>query len=294
MQTKASAPEPLSDIRTWSLLERRGKLAKGTRIQVSAYKGSNVVDMPLPLLHACSTKMVARIENNKITLPSNVEGRVAANLLHHLRDLTSNGTTTPMALSFNHVDNLKMCGVAEVLGLSMYVQHIIEHYTNMARSNELSYNLIDFISKMKGDVGKKLFNEVARTQGIASFEGHVNDKKAFIAYLATNSRLHEAITSVHVEQQRISEEMTKAREDYMLREACRQSKQLMTPEEKEEARSKKVNWKETQIRLKEKERKETELVAVVREKRKRGWKNWSAEEASVLEKYFGKRVSVQT
>jgi hypothetical protein len=61
MQTDASAPEPLSDIRTWSLLERRGNLAEGTRIQVSAYKGSNVVDMTLPLLHVCSTKMVARI-----------------------------------------------------------------------------------------------------------------------------------------------------------------------------------------------------------------------------------------
>jgi hypothetical protein len=140
-----------------------------------------------------------------------------------------------MELSFNHLENLKMCDVAEVLGLSMYVQHIIEHYTNMARSKNMSYILINCISKMN------LFNEVARTQGITSFEGRIPHTKAFVAYLATNSRLHEAITTVHVEQQRTSEDKTKAREDYIVREACRQSKQLMTPKEKEEARSEKVD-----------------------------------------------------
>lgn len=60
----------------------------------------------------------------------------------------------------------------------------MKHYTDMARSNEIPYSLIDFVTEIK--VGKNLFNEVARTQGITSFIGRIPDLKAFTAYLAKN------------------------------------------------------------------------------------------------------------
>jgi len=294
MQTTANTSSSLSDIRTWSISDRRAKLAKGTRIKVFDHKGRNVIDIPLPLLEACSSKMVARVDNNKITFPSSIDGPTATKLLNHLLDLTTSHSAVRMTMSFDHIENLKLCTVAEVLGLPLYVQHVLKYYTDMARSNEMPYSVIDFVTKMKGDFGKTLFNEVAQTQGITSFQGRIPDPKAFTAYLTTNACLQDAITAVHVEQQKLLEEKNKAHEDYMVREACRQSKRLMTQEEKEDAEQKKENWKQTQIRLKEKERKETELVAVVREKRKKGYKKWSAEEAAILDRYFGVQVPVCT
>lgn len=121
MQTTANTSKPLSDIRTWSLSERREKLAKGTRIQVSDYKGRNVIEMPLPLLQECSFKMVARIENNKITLPASVDGPTATKLLNHILYLTTSHSTIRMSLSFDHIENLKLCTVAEILGVSLYM-----------------------------------------------------------------------------------------------------------------------------------------------------------------------------
>jgi hypothetical protein len=69
----------------------------------------------------------------------------------------------------------------------MYVQNIVKHYTNMAECNEMPYELVDTIFKMKGKIGKSLFKEVAQALETASFKARIPDPKTFTAYLPTTN-----------------------------------------------------------------------------------------------------------
>jgi hypothetical protein len=132
----------------------------------------------------------------------------------------------------------------------------------------------------------------ANILGTLSCNSEIPDSEAFTANLAINSPLNDAITTVHVQQQAHLKSNTQARAEYLVREARRQSKKLMTSKEKEMANQKKENYVETQARLEEQRKKERKLVVLVKEKRATGCKKWTAEEASVLGRYFGIKVPV--
>lgn len=82
MKSAATDSQVLPDICHWSVSDRRTKLSKGTRI------GVYLIDMPLPLLTACSSKIAAHMNNNKVFLPRSVDGKVAMKLLKHFVDLS--------------------------------------------------------------------------------------------------------------------------------------------------------------------------------------------------------------
>jgi hypothetical protein len=94
----------------------------------------------------------------------------------------------------------------------------------MARNNEIPYKIID------------IFTEIVRTLSSASFEGRMPDLEGFTVYLTSNTRLHDAAVAVHIKQQSKIEAKNRVHEEYLVREACRQSRKeadaLLTSKEK--------------------------------------------------------------
>jgi hypothetical protein len=211
---------------------------------------------------------------NTNRLSHKFDGAVAKNFLEQMLSLITTPKPSKLGLSNDHLTNLRVCNATEALGMKTYARHIAEHYKAIAKSNNMPYRVVDTISNMDTSIARVLFNEAAQAMRTASFKGQTPAPDEFAAHLATNAHLHDAIADVHVKLQAAAEANNAEREAYFVREACRQSKKeaeaLLSPAEKGETcelKEKKAEyWAKTQKEHKAKEKREAELVAVVREK----------------------------
>jgi hypothetical protein len=273
----------------------RKLLAKGPKVQIVDSEGKFVIDMPLPLFRATSTKkeMVAGTPGSipgKIELPGNLEIKPVKDMIQHFNNLTTWNKFAKDLQSYQSAYwDIQLCSAADFLGMIPYTQHIFNWYWARISSGYLpDYADIDAISAVQSPLGDNVFRKVVNSIAKMDHEGQIPDPEDYEAYLETNERfgiaVKEAKKKLHKHQAYIDKMNRLDAEAKLQAEADRLLYEQRQNQSKEKAANQKAKWDAQK-------KKDAELAARVKAKMAEpGKKKWKPDEAGYLRRVRGINV----
>jgi hypothetical protein len=271
----------------------RKLLTKGPVIDLVDADGNFIVNMPLALFRATSSKRDELLPKSATTikLPAGINPDIAKDLIQHLNDIAS--TTTYAKDIPSHeltYEDMQLCSAADALGMGIYTQHIFNWYWVRLNAGHLpGYGDISAFSAVKTPTCNRIFRKAVNVLAKLSFDGQIPDPENFESYLAVEERVRIAVTEAKDKMQRhvdyvarkVRQEQDEARQAAAdLSRANGQAKL-----DKEKAAKNRAKWDA-------RKRKNTALRETVLKKRAVGARKWTSEEAAYYERTFGKRVPV--
>lgn len=271
----------------------RSKLTEGKLIQVVNSKGEKIMDFPLALFTAASTKKEVVVDD-KIVLASNLSTEQATRLFELLLQISKAGCVRDFPAIERTREDLEFHSVAEALGLESFTQRIFDLYFKRVNTSVASVPNIEAIGAVRTPPGDKIYKQMAWTIANRYYDNILPGRAAFEKYLATNNRLRAAVDEVVACNKAADARAAQQAQNhaaFLERERFRQEKAL--------AEAERTKAWETALRAQQKaekakfaERKEKEMT--VRKsmlEKKRAGQKLNAEKARAHERLFGKAMA---
>jgi hypothetical protein len=269
----------------------RMKLTQGKLIAIVDSQGTKLMDFPLALFNAITIDQEL-VVNNEVTIPANINIEQAKRFLFLMMKVTSAPNACSLGATDNAFIDLHYHSAAEYLGMGSFTQKIFDMYFKRVNQKVPAVANIEAIGAVRTPPGDKIFKQMAYNIAVQYFKDKIPNREGFEKYLATNERLHAAVSET-VARKEIASKRQRQHEMSMIAFAERQRKR----EEKArlaEERAEQANGVQSHKKLQRKnsdERKQQEIVVrqSMLEKKRTGQK-MSFEEARAHEKVFGKAV----
>lgn len=153
--------------------------------------------MPIPLFRITSTlaKNLNLRECYMLKLPHNVETWAAEAFIEYINDLPS-----IMEDNLYHqgegsmTADLQLHSAAQALGMSAYTQHFVNYYWGLLCKKKINgYGDLDGLTALNTRVGISFFNKAVSVLSEADKQRLIKDVDDFEAYLASNTRVRDAL-----------------------------------------------------------------------------------------------------
>jgi hypothetical protein len=259
----------------------RQLLAKGSIISLVDADSNSIIDMPLALFRATSSKRDELLPKGaaSIKLPRGIDSDIAKALIQHLKEVT---TTTLYAKDIQSYEltyeDMQLCSADDALGMGLYTQHIFNWYWARLNAGHLpGYGDISAFSAVETPTCDRIFRKVVNALAKLDFDGQIPDPEDFESYLATEERVRTAVTEAKDKMQRHADYM--ARRVGQEQEEARQAAVNLTRAhdqavlEEEKAAKDQAKWDA-------RKKKDTALRETVLKKRAAGARKWTGEEAA--------------
>ncbi|KAF1919196.1 hypothetical protein BDU57DRAFT_568452 [Ampelomyces quisqualis] len=277
----------------------RPQLTTGTLINIVDHKGTQLMEFPLALFNAASTKKEL-VVNGKVTLPENYDTKQTKRLLTMMLMVPQHGCVCEFDKTDNTYIDLHFYSAAEYLGMDTFTRSIFDLYFKRVSSQIPAVANIEAIGLVRTSPGDKIFKQMSYRISVDYFEDKIANRLAFEAYLRTNERLRIAIEDVVARKEAASRreknhEMHKAA--FLERQRKREDYARVADEREERSKEwQRVTQEKLQAckiaeDLKEKKRAHQEIaVRTSMLVKKRTKQPMTLEEVRAHEKLFGKAV----
>lgn len=271
----------------------RSRLIEGKRIQVVDCTGKLVLDFPLALFNAASTKKEL-VCDGKIALASDLNTKQVMRLFEMILKVPKAGAVCDFPAVENTRIDLEFHSAAEALGFGSFTQRIFDLYFKRVNSRIPSVANIEAIAAVRTPPGDKIFKQMAYNIAINYYKGKIPNRAAFESYLTTNTRLRAAVEEVVARKEAAAQRLIQHENNhaaFVERERHREER-LAEQEERNKAARVALRAQQASEKVKQQERQEKEkAVRKAMLEKKRAGQKLNAEEARAHEKLFGKAVA---
>ncbi|KAH3956832.1 hypothetical protein HBI81_185160 [Parastagonospora nodorum] len=300
--TATTQPEVMDGKKRLTNMGRRTRLelTTGKLIDILGWEGRKVMDFPLALFNAASIKPELVIDD-QVTLPSDLDVKIACYFLSQMMKVPPMSFVCYLGWSEITYDDIMFHSTAEALGMGSFTQNIFSLYFKRVNTTVPSVANIEAIGRVRTPPGDKIYKQMAYNIGVKYFDGKIENRAAFEAYLQTNPRLAAAVADTVDRKSKAAaklETKEKGKAKFEERELKRQEKAFRTTEQqgRDGAKQSTRNQAEQQERefLLEKAEERRHMERAVREsmlEKKRLGKKMTPQEAIAHEKLFGRHVA---
>jgi len=300
--TATAEPEVMDGKKNLTKMDHRTRmqLMNGKLIDILDWEGCKVMEFPLALFNAASVKPELVI-NDQVTLPSDLDVKIACYFLSQMMKVPPMSFVCYLGWTEITYDDLMFHSTAEVLGMGSFTQNIFSLYFKRVNTTIPSVANIEAIDRVRTPPGDKIYKQMAYNIGVKYFNGKIENRAAFEAYLQTNPRLAAAVSETVDRKSRAAAKndmKEQGRAKFEERELKRQEKAFRTTEQ--QAR----NGSEQQVRDEVEQKQREFLLAKAEERRhmeravresmlekKRLGKKMTPQEAIAYEKLFGRHIA---
>lgn len=271
----------------------RSKLTEGKLIHIVNHEGEKIMDFPLTLFNAASTKKELVVDD-KVMVTSDLDTEQAARLFGLLLQVPKAGAVRDFPSINDTRADLHFHSVAEALGLGSFTQSIFDKYFKLVNTRLASNEQIEAIGKVRTVPGDKIYKQMAWNLAVHYYENNMTHRARFEEYLSINERLRaaveETVTRKTIAAARLIQHETN-HAAFLERQRYREEK-AREEAERDKAWQAALRAQQAAEKAKYQERKEKEKA--VRQsmlEKKRAGQKLNAEEARAHEKLFGKAVA---
>lgn len=295
-------PDVMDGKKVLTKMDRRTRmeLTSGKLIDILNWEGKKIMDFPLALFNVASIKPELVI-GDQVTLPSDLDVKIACYFLSQMMKVPPMSFVCYLGWSEITYDDIMFHSTAEALGMGSFTQNIFSLYFKRVNTTVPSIANIEAIGRVRTPPGDKMYKQMAYNIGVKHFDGKIENRAAFEAYLQTNPRLAAAVSETVDRESKAAakyETREKGKAKFEERELKRQEKEFRATEQqarndaKQQARNQAEQQERENLLAKAEERRHMERA--VREsmlEKKRSGKKMTPLEAIAHEKLFGRHMA---
>ena len=270
----------------------RTLLTQGKLVKIIDHHGNDIMDFPLALFKAASTRKDLVIDD-KIAIPDDVDTEQVKRLMFLMLKVPSASYVGDLAPTENTLVDLQFHSAAEALGMGSFTQEIFDLYFKRVNNRVPTVANIEAIGSVHTPPGNKIFKQMSYKIGVQFFEDKIANRADFERYLVTNPRLRDAVYEVVARKQAAVQrqiQLEASRVAFLERERKREEKARLVAGRDVRYKAQQAEKGADKAKREEQKKKDSDVVKSMLEKKRLGQK-LNGEEARAHEKLFGKAVA---